>query len=109
MAKQPRASRVKSRLARTVGVVAATGFYRAASRAVIQRLSCAKRWQTVLAVTPDSAVRDNTWPSHLPRIPQGGGDLGARMQHAITAMPPGPVVIIGIGRRVTLLAVKTRL
>ncbi|MGI9411871.1 MAG: TIGR04282 family arsenosugar biosynthesis glycosyltransferase [Hyphomicrobiaceae bacterium] len=95
MAKQPRAGRVKSRLARTVGVVAATGFYRAASRAVIQRLSCTRRWQTVLAVTPDNTVHDRAWPGQLPRIAQGGGDLGTRMQHAIDAMPPGPVVVIG--------------
>ena len=95
MAKQPRAGRVKSRLAHTIGAVAAAGFYRAASRAVIQRLSCTRRWQTVLAVTPDSAIRDRTWPGHLPRIAQAGGDLGARMQHAIDTMPPGPVIVIG--------------
>ena len=95
MAKQPHAGRVKSRLARKVGVVAATGFYRSASRAVIRRLSSTRRWQTVLAVTPDTAVRDRAWPAHLPRIAQGGGDLGARMQRAIATMPPGPVVVIG--------------
>ncbi len=95
MAKQAHAGRVKSRLANALGSVAATSFYRAASRAVIQRLSHTRRWQTVLAVSPDTAVCDRTWPAHLPRLPQGGGDLGTRMQRVIDAMPPGPVVVIG--------------
>ena len=95
MAKQGHAGRVKSRLANCLGVVAATNFYRTASRAVIARLSNTRRWQTVLAVAPDTAVCDRAWPGNLPRLAQGGGDLGARMQRAMDAMPPGPVVLIG--------------
>ena len=32
---------------------------------------------------------------HLPRIPQGRGDLGDRMGRLMRGMPPGPVCIIG--------------
>ncbi|MGB1208123.1 MAG: TIGR04282 family arsenosugar biosynthesis glycosyltransferase, partial [Paracoccaceae bacterium] len=35
------------------------------------------------------------WPGDLWRIPQGAGDLGARMRRAMDGLPPGPVVLIG--------------
>ena len=95
MAKQPRAGLVKTRLARDVGTAAATNFYRHASAAVIARLSATKRWQVVLAVTPDAAIYDRAWPHRLPRVPQGPGDLGRRMQRVIDGLPPGPAIVIG--------------
>jgi len=95
MVKQPVAGRVKTRLAADIGASRAAGFYRAASRAVIGRLSSDRRWSTVLSVAPDTAVRQPPWPSHLPQMPQGAGDLGTRMEHAFQALPPGPAVLIG--------------
>ena len=95
MAKSPLAGRVKSRLARDVGVVAATAFYRHASRATIARLAADSRWRTVVAVAPDRDVAAPHWPRNISRIAQGPGDIGARMQRLLECMPPGPVVVIG--------------
>ncbi|MEO0371706.1 MAG: DUF2064 domain-containing protein, partial [Pseudomonadota bacterium] len=53
------------------------------------------RWQTVLAVAPDRGGMMHPWPAHLTRIPQGRGDLGARMGRIMQGVPPGPVCIIG--------------
>lgn len=95
MVKRPELGRVKTRLGREIGAVAATGFYRAASRAVIGRLAADPRWTTALAVTPDTAIRDRAWPLRVSRVAQGLGDLGRRM-HRIAGTPaPGPVVVIG--------------
>jgi rSAM/selenodomain-associated transferase 1 len=95
MLKQARAGAVKSRLARAVGTVEATRFYRAASADLLRRLGRDPRWRTVLSVTPDSAVLDATWPRRLDRIPQGSGDLGTRMQRIMDRLPPGPALIVG--------------
>jgi rSAM/selenodomain-associated transferase 1 len=95
MAKRPRAGAVKSRLARDIGVVHATRFYRTALRHTLTRLGVDPRWRTVLAVTPGMAVEQSCWPSNVARIAQGEGGLGTRMQRLFNAMPPGPVIIIG--------------
>ena len=95
MVKQPRAGGVKSRLAAAVGNAEATRFYRASTARLLRRLVRDRRWRTLLSVTPDTALLDPTWPSDLPRIPQGRGDLGTRMQRIMDQLPPGPVVIIG--------------
>ncbi|WP_436642942.1 TIGR04282 family arsenosugar biosynthesis glycosyltransferase [Microbaculum sp. FT89] len=95
MAKQPRAGRVKSRLARDVGAVEATRFYRVTLQRLIRRLGRDRRWTTVLAVSPDSAAGDPVWPRGVPVIGQGGGDLGVRMQGVMDRLPPGPAIIVG--------------
>jgi rSAM/selenodomain-associated transferase 1 len=95
MVKVPEAGRVKTRLAREVGTVAATAFYRQASAGLIARLGHDPRWTTHLAVAPDTAARAACWPLRLARRQQGSGDLGRRMQAQLDRMPPGPVVIIG--------------
>lgn len=95
MVKEPVAGRVKTRLARGIGHVMAAGFYRAATRALIGRLHADPRWQTLLAVTPDAARASRAWCTRSPRLGQGGGDLGQRMQRLMDSLPPGPVVIIG--------------
>lgn len=91
--------RVKTRLAGGLGVSGATAFYRNETRALIRRLGCDPRWRTVLAVTPDTAALEPVFPDvlcdSLPRIPQGAGDLGARMMRAFEVLPPGPALIIG--------------
>ncbi len=54
------------------------------------------RWRLVLAVSPDRAgMQSRVWPAHLPRVPQGAGDLGDRMGRIFRSLPPGPVCIIG--------------
>lgn len=95
MAKQPRAGRVKSRLARKIGLPEATRFYRVTLSRLLRAVGKDPRWTTVLAVTPDNAASDPVWPDGFSVIGQGSGDLGARMQHIMTALPPGPVIVIG--------------
>lgn len=95
MVKAPVMGRVKTRLAHDLGPVVATAFYRNAMTSVIARVATDPRWQTVVAVAPDSAVNAACWPDRLPRIPQGPGDLGQRMTRIMRLLPPGPVVIIG--------------
>jgi rSAM/selenodomain-associated transferase 1 len=95
MLKVPVAGRVKTRLARGIGVVAATAFYRHAPAALLARIDRPRRWTTVLAVTPDPECRSPALPRHLPRIAQGRGNLGARLQRIMDLLPTGPVVVIG--------------
>ncbi len=95
MLKEPRAGRVKSRLARDVGAARATQFYRDALTSAVWRLGRDPRWQTLLAVSPDVAVASKMLPAGFKRIAQRGGDLGRRLQNVAASVPPGPVVIIG--------------
>ncbi|MEQ8250362.1 MAG: TIGR04282 family arsenosugar biosynthesis glycosyltransferase [Oceanibaculum nanhaiense] len=94
-AKQPRIGRVKSRLARDIGRVPAWRFYRAQLAGLLRRLGRDPRWRCWLAVTPDSAVSRHRWPAGWHALPQGPGDLGARMLRAFKRMPPGPALLIG--------------
>jgi len=97
MAKAPAMGRVKTRLAKDVGLVEATRFYRVALARLIRRLSADPRWQTVVAASPDTqALPNQTWLQNADAVvPQGEGDLGARMQRVFDTAPKGPVVIIG--------------
>lgn len=95
MAKVPVAGRVKTRLAREIGVVGATMFYRVAMRNVIARLTAQPFWRTVVIVDPDTGVTSRMLPVGVARIGQGRGDLGVRMQRPMGTLPPGPVCLIG--------------
>jgi rSAM/selenodomain-associated transferase 1 len=95
MAKVPVAGRVKTRLAREIGVVRATMVYRHAMRGVIGRLSRQPFWRTVLIVDPDSATASRMLPTGTARAGQGRGDLGVRMQRPMRVLPPGSVCLIG--------------
>lgn len=95
MAKLPVAGRVKTRLAREVGTVEATRFYRATARTLVARLGRQPFWTTYLSVSPDVGVASRMLPAGVRRMPQGGGDLGARMQRPMRRLPPGPVCVIG--------------
>jgi uncharacterized protein len=95
MAKLPVAGGVKTRLAREIGVARATGFARHAAAALLQRVGFDRRWQTILAVAPDYGVHSRAWPRGLARLPQGGGNLGARMQRIFDRGPAGPMLIVG--------------
>ncbi|MEM7507693.1 MAG: TIGR04282 family arsenosugar biosynthesis glycosyltransferase [Pseudomonadota bacterium] len=94
--KEPRPGRVKTRLAADIGPIAATWWFRHQTARLLRRVGGDPRWQTSLAVAPDrQGMASRVWPADLPRLPQGGGDLGARMARVMRAMPPGPVIIIG--------------
>ena len=81
MAKSPVAGRVKRRLGREIGDVAAIRFYRNCLSHTALRLAQDRRWRTLLAIDPDRDVAAPFAPSRetLARVTQGDGDLGRRM------------------------------
>lgn len=94
--KEPHPGRVKTRLGRGIGMTGAAWWFRHSAARLIRRVGRDRRWQTVLAVSPDAeGAWSRVWPAILPRWPQGPGDLGQRMARAFRAMPPGPVLIVG--------------
>lgn len=95
MVKEPHPGRVKTRLGRGIGRVAAAWWFRHQTAALLRRLED-PRWQLWLAVSPDiEGLQSRVWPAHLPRLPQGRGDLGARMSRLMQGAPTGPVCVIG--------------
>ncbi len=94
MVKEPRAGRVKTRLGRDIGMTAAAWWFRHQVRRLLRQIHD-PRWVTVLAVAPDRAgMASRVWPAHLPRWPQGRGDLGDRMARTMSRAG-GPVCVIG--------------
>jgi rSAM/selenodomain-associated transferase 1 len=92
-ARAPRLGAVKRRLASDIGDRAALDFHRATMLALLRGLAVDRRFRTVLAITPDHARFP--LPLRVPRVPQGAGDLGARMHQTAARVPHGRVVIIG--------------
>ena len=95
MAKAPLAGAAKRRLAAEIGTTEATRFARAAVSALMTRVGRDRRWQTILAVSPDRFARSPIWPAKSKTCAQGPGDLGQRMQRLFQATAPGPLVIVG--------------
>ncbi len=94
--KEPRPGRVKTRLAREVGTVAAARWFRAQAMRVVRELGRDPRWELRLAVSPDAeGLGSRIWPAGVARQAQGRGDLGRRMARALREAPPGPVVVVG--------------
>ena len=86
----------KRRLARDIGDVAAVRFERLIIALLLRRLAGDGRWRLRIAVTPDKARhRARRWRHGIEAAGQGGGDLGQRMDRALRACPPGPVVLVG--------------
>ncbi len=96
MVKEPKLGRVKTRLAKQIGGVAATRFYRTTVSQLLRRLSKDPRWHCWLQITPDTKVHiPPSWKQNCTIIQQGNGDLGQRMMKPMHDLPPGPVVLIG--------------
>jgi rSAM/selenodomain-associated transferase 1 len=96
MAKSPVLGLAKRRLAREIGGTRAIRFYRVCLSHTLLRLASDRRWQTTLGVTPDKDAAQRLWPSRrAPRLRQGNGDLGARMQRLFNRLPPGPAIVVG--------------
>lgn len=95
-ARAPYLGTVKKRLAAGIGSVAARDFYVKTTIQVLATVSSNAPWQTVMSVTPDaSAGRGRFWPRGVLQMPQGFGDLGERMERALSQFPDHPVAIIG--------------
>lgn len=95
MVKEPRPGRVKTRLGREIGMVPAAWWFRHQTARLLREVDD-PRWHLTLAVSPDRAgLQSRVWPAHLPRLPQGSGDLGDRMGRLLRGAPPGPVCVIG--------------
>ncbi len=95
MLKLPRPGRVKTRLGRDIGMVAAAWWFRHQSGALIRRLRD-PRWRIVLAVAPDvEGLTSRCWPGDLMRMAQGRGDIGQRMIRALRFVPVGRVCLVG--------------
>lgn len=86
--------RVKSRLARSIGVVPATMFQRVTLARLARDPGRDPRWTTVIAVAPGSAAASPMLPP-CARIAQGTGDLGERMAAAMNAFPLETVLVVG--------------
>jgi rSAM/selenodomain-associated transferase 1 len=80
-ARAPRLGTVKRRLARQIGDRAALRFHTGTLIRLLRRLHACRRFDTVLAITPDRARL--RLPVRVRRIDQGAGDLGQRMGRAL--------------------------
>ena len=95
-AKAPRQGAAKTRLASKLGQSTACQISRIIASSAIKRLANDKRWNCLLAVTPDEfASVGRFWPYAAKRCPQGDGNLGIRMARQFRKLPPGPLVIVG--------------
>ena len=96
MVKEPRPGRAKTRLGRDLGLVPAAWWFRHQTARLIREVGRDPRWRTWLAVSPDvEGMASRVWPADIARVPQGRGDLGARMRRLMIAALPGPVAVIG--------------
>lgn len=96
-AKPPVMGLSKTRLASGVGAAEAQRIARWTFERTL-RAAADKRWNTVLATTPDSylnATFGGLWPTSLQRMSQGGGDLTDRLNKGLSASPLGKVLFIG--------------
>jgi rSAM/selenodomain-associated transferase 1 len=92
-ARAPRLGTVKRRLAHGIGDRAALRFHRATLFRLLRALAADRRFDTVLALTPDAARL--RLPPRVRRIGQGRGDLGRRMDRAFRRFPRARAAIVG--------------
>lgn len=80
-ARAPRPGTVKTRLARSIGDEAAAGLYRRMGHRIVASLAGAPARMVVCYDPPDAEPEIRGWlrPPPCRYMPQGGGDLGARM------------------------------
>ena len=85
--------RVKTRLARGIGKFKAWRFYCRTVTGLLKRVGRGK-WKTTICVSPDD-YNGSFFKGGFDIIPQGGGDLGQRMQRVFDNVGDGPLVLIG--------------
>ena len=96
-ARPPRYGCGKTRLAHDIGKVETLRFYRNNLSRVLGRLKTMPSIKLSVALTPDNTVLEGAGPhfSDVPIIPQGHGDLGAKMARALNQPEAGPTIVIG--------------
>ncbi len=102
MLKAPRPGFVKTRLAAEIGALRAAAVYRALAERQLGEIPA--EWACAVHYSPDEAGEEiRQWlgpvaPLGTAYHPQGGGDLGGRMRHAVRsglAAGAGAVVLLG--------------
>jgi len=92
-ARVPRLGTVKRRLAKDIGDRAALRFHARTLMRLLRTLAADRRFDAVLAATPDRARL--RLPPRIRRVRQGRGDLGQRMAGVFRRFPHRRVAIIG--------------
>jgi rSAM/selenodomain-associated transferase 1 len=92
-ARAPRLGTVKRRLARGIGERSALRFHTRTLIDLMRGLLRDRTFRTVLALSPDGAK--DRLPVRAPRMPQGGGDIGKRMDRVFRRYRKGNVAVIG--------------
>ncbi len=92
MAKAPVMGRAKTRLAADIGVTHAKRHYRAMMTNILRNVQD-PRWDTVLAVTPPSAMGQVPEWRGIKQIAQVSGSLSPRLAQVFTRK--GPTLVIG--------------
>jgi len=98
MARLPVAGRVKTRLARQVGVTHAVRHYRRLLAQTLRRLTRDPRFETRLAVVPMTAPSARVWERQAHGaavIGQAPGGLGAKMSELLAMAGRSPAAVIG--------------
>lgn len=98
MARLPIAGAVKTRLARRIGAIGAVSLYRSLLASTLRQAGQDKRWRTILAVTPPTAVHNPLWRRLAPGcevLAQSSGDLGHRMGCLLAHAGAAPAAVMG--------------
>lgn len=96
-AKEPRIGAVKTRLAKDIGHVQATFWYRNQLQKLFRRIGSTLSCNQHLFLSPRKSSRyfkpyaKNSWNIHY----QGTGDLGQRMKTALCKVGSGPTILVG--------------
>ena len=96
-AKAPRIGSAKTRLAQDIGAAHAQRLNRFC-HARIMRAASRLPQRVIICAAPDHVLNNDfggLWPTAFTRRPQGGSDLGDRLERAFYDARPGPVVVVG--------------
>lgn len=94
--KTPGRSPVKTRLAHGIGINAATTFHRLAARAVAEVARAAGPGLAPYWAVAECGALDD-WPGYFPRLWQGGGGLGERMDLVYALLRTGCERVLLVG------------
>lgn len=93
-ARRPTPGEVKTRLIPALGPDAAADLYQCFLRDRLEQMAGLSGVRRVVALTPDDADVGDLLPPGFEVIPQGAGDLTARLNRVVEAVGGGPVVLM---------------